>query len=74
MSVGQAKQLRKRMPGVYALIQNGSWEISGTTGKGHVWLRHKASGRRVVAPSSGSDVRAERNLISCMNNIENGIT
>lgn len=74
MSVGQARLLRKRMPSVYALIRSGKWEIAGATGKGHLWIRHKASGRRVVAPSSASDVRSERNLLTCMSNIEKGIT
>jgi hypothetical protein len=72
MSVGQAKLLRKRMPRVFAFVKNGDWVIDGATGNGHIWLRHRPTGKRVVAPSSGSDMRAERNLLRYMRQIDGG--
>lgn len=72
MSVGQAKLLRKRMPHVFACIKSGDWSIDGATGSGHIWLRHTQTGKRVVAPASGSDVRSERNLLRYMRQIDGG--
>ena len=72
MSVGQVRLLRKRMPHVFACIKSGDWEMAGATGKGHIWLRHKETGRRIAAPSSAGDVRSERNLLRAMGHIEKG--
>lgn len=72
MSIGQAKLLRKRMPRVYALVKKGDWDITGSTGSGHIWIQHAPTGRKISVPSSASDVRSERNLLRYMRQIDGG--
>lgn len=68
------KVLRRKMPKVHRRLDGETWELlPGRTGSGHMWMRHIPSGRRVTAPFSASDRRAELNLLKRMDRYERGM-
>jgi len=70
---GTKRLIRRRLPGAHAKIEAGRWCIDGRTGSGHIWLKHIKSGKRVIAPCSASDGRAQLNLVKLMDRIERGV-